>query len=97
MRSCVWSRHGGKRGIHLLKWETLIKPKEKGSANLRPAREMNWSLLAKLAWRLLTSEGSVWGEVVIAKYGLKKEDEAYLRDRQRASQIWKGAFWGQNY
>lgn len=42
----------------------------------------------------MTSEGSVWREVLKAKYGLNEEDGAHFRGRQRASQIWKGAVWG---
>lgn len=49
VRNCVWGGLGGKRGIHLLRWEILTKPKERGGVNLKTAREMNWALMAKLA------------------------------------------------
>lgn len=54
---------------------------------------MNWALLAKLAWRLLVDEGNVWVEVIKAKYGVRREDGAHLRMRQRVSQILKGILW----
>lgn len=51
-------------------------------------------MLAKLAWRLLMCEGEIWYNVIMAKYGVKVEDGAYFRVRQRASHIWKGVTWG---
>lgn len=56
-----------------MKWETLIKPKELRGANLKSAKEMNWALLPKLAWRLLTCEGEVWAENMKSKYGVRIE------------------------
>lgn len=51
-------------------------------------------MLAKLAWRLLTCGGKTWCEVLKTKYGVKVEDGAHLRARQRASQFWRGVLWG---
>lgn len=55
-RQCVWGGLNRKRGVHLINWETLIRPKDLGGANLKSAKEMNWALLAKLSWRILTGE-----------------------------------------
>lgn len=79
MRRCVWGGPAGKRGVHLVKWEMLIKPKELRGVNLKSAKEMNWALLANLARWLLTCEEEVWAEVMKAKYGVKKEDGAHLK------------------
>lgn len=49
--------------------------------NLKSAIEMNWALLAKLAWRLMTSEGEIWAEVMKAKYGVRSHDGAQLKTR----------------
>lgn len=94
VRSCVWRGYGGKRRVHLLKWETLIKPKEFRGANLMLAREMDWALFAKLAWRIMTCEGKVWRDVMKAKYGIRDGDGAHFGGRHRASQIWRGVVWG---
>lgn len=94
VRCCIWRGQGGKRDVHLLKWETLLKPKEQGGANIKSAREMNWALLAKLAWRIMAGDGEIWSNVIRAKYGVKESDGAHFRGRQRASQVWKGAIWG---
>lgn len=53
--------------------------------NLKSAKEMNWALLAKLAWILLTNEGEVWAEVMKAKYRVRLQDEAHFKLWQRVS------------
>lgn len=60
----MWGRQGGRKGIHLLRWEVLIRPKEIGGANIKSAKMMNWAMLAKLAWRLLSGESRVWSHVI---------------------------------
>lgn len=46
--SCVWGNAKAKRGVHLLDWDSLCKPKEIGGANLKSAKEMNQALMSKL-------------------------------------------------
>lgn len=97
VRSCVWVKHDGERGMHLIRWETIIKPKRLGGANLRSAEKMNWAMLAKLAWRLLKSSGETWAEVLKAKYSVAADDGACFKSKQRSSHVWKGIVWGRNY
>lgn len=93
-RRCVWGTKKGARGVHLLSWEVLRKPKELGGVNMKLAKDMNRAIMAKLAQRLLTCSGEAWCEVLCSKYGLKKEDDAHLRRKQRSSQVCRGAIWG---
>lgn len=67
VRRCVWGLDGDRRGVHLLDWMTLCRSKRSGGAGLRPAREINQAMLAKLAWRILSCRGELWREVVCAK------------------------------
>lgn len=48
-QKCVWRMNKGGRGVHLLSWEVLGKPKKQGGANLKLAKDVNHALLAKLA------------------------------------------------
>lgn len=50
--------------------------------------------MAKLVWRVLTHSGEVRCKVLCAKYGLKAEDGANLRRKQRSPEVWRGADWG---
>lgn len=94
VRSCVWAKHGGGRGMHLTRWETLTTPKSLGGANLKVAETMNWALLAKQAWRLMNCSRENLVEVLKAKYGYSADDSAFFKNKQRSSQKWKGITWG---
>lgn len=55
---------------------------------------MNHAMLAKLAWRMLCCLEDPWCEALRSKYGVKDEDSAHLRLRQRSSQVWRGVVRG---
>lgn len=94
IRRCVWAKHDGERGIHLIRWEILTKPKRLGGANLRIVEKMNWAMLAKLAWRLLKCSGETWAEVLKSKYDVSTDDGVFFKSKQQSSQVWKGITWG---
>lgn len=78
----------------MLGWDELTKPKRMGGAGIKLAQRMDGALLAKLAWRVLTSEGELWCETLRAKYGVELNDGARFRPKQRSSQVWKAVVWG---
>lgn len=65
----------------------LTKPKKFGGANLKSARDMNWSLFAKMAWWVLTKKGEVWCDVLKVKYGVQEDDDAHFKGKSRESRI----------
>lgn len=81
----MWGASSRGRGVHLINWEILCLPKEQGGANLKPSKDMNRALMAKLAWRLLKCTGSAWCDTLRKKYGVQAEDGAYFKGRQRSS------------
>lgn len=91
---CVRRKHEGIKGTHLMNQKTLIRPKRLGRVNLKATKKMNWALLAKLAWRVLNSDGEVWCEVLKSKYNVGEEDDAHFKEKHRSSKIWKGMVWG---
>lgn len=58
-RKCIWGEAEGNKGVHLLSWDCLCKPKELGSTNMKSAKDMNHVLMAKLAWRVLNNSNEV--------------------------------------
>lgn len=82
--------------MHLMNWDTLCMPKKQGGANLKSAKDMNHALMAKPAWRLLTRTRNAWIDVLWAEYGIKAEDGAQLKGRQRSSNTWRGVIWGRS-
>lgn len=59
VRGCIWWSAEERRGVHLMDWMTMCRPKRCGGANLRMAKDMNQAMLAKLAWRVLTCSGEL--------------------------------------
>ncbi|KAL8143458.1 LOW QUALITY PROTEIN: hypothetical protein V2J09_016490 [Rumex salicifolius] len=50
--------------------DMVCSPKKVGGLGLKSMQESNLAILGKLGWRLLNSHASLWGDVLIAKYGL---------------------------
>lgn len=46
-------------GLHLVAWNRVCSPKEKGGAGLRNLVDMNKALLCKWLWRFDQKEGSL--------------------------------------
>lgn len=92
-RRCVWGNLGSEWHIHLLNWEMLCWPKDKGSLGLRKADSMNKSFLAKLTWRMVTEDVVVWCEVLKGKCGLSSGEGLKFSEKQWDSRIWKGVWW----
>lgn len=84
--------------MHLISWDTLTKPKRLcmcvcRGGDLKVAQKMNWTLLAKLVWRMLNCEGELWCEALKAKYGVSKGDGDHFRTKDRMSQVRKAVVW----
>jgi len=45
-------KEGFEKKYHLVRWETITKPKEKGGLGVKDLRKMNISLLCKWWWKL---------------------------------------------
>nr|KYP48705.1 Transposon TX1 uncharacterized [Cajanus cajan] len=66
-RRFIWSGEGARK-LHLVKWETLTRPRKEGGLGVCIARNKNISLLGKLIWDLFHHTDKLWVRVVMAKY-----------------------------
>lgn len=64
IRSFIW---GGKAS-HWVNWETITKPKNRGSLGIRMARESNIALLGKHIWSLMHHSEKLWVQFLASKY-----------------------------
>lgn len=74
----MWGDDKERSSIHSVTWEKVCQPKDLGGLGLRPIRNVNQDLLAKLAWQYLKEPRSLWVRVLAAKYGKLK------------SMVWRG-------
>ncbi|PNX87107.1 ribonuclease H, partial [Trifolium pratense] len=68
-REFLWGGRNGVKKINWVKWDTICKPKHLGGLGVRDIRVVNFSLLAKWRWRLLSEDESMWKKVIKGKYG----------------------------
>lgn len=68
----LWSVPKDKKNFHLVKWDTIVYPKELWGWGIKNVFKFGKALTGKNLWISLFSIG-MWHEVVIAKY-LKYEN-----------------------
>lgn len=59
---------------------------------MRPLRQLNQVLLAKLCWRCLSKPRTLWASMLIIKYG-RREGHQFLGS-SHTSTVWTGLQWG---
>jgi hypothetical protein len=66
-RNFIW-KGANDRGVHLVGWNKIAKPKQIGGLGLRKAREANICLLGKLVWDLVQNNNKLWVNIFLNKY-----------------------------
>lgn len=68
IRDFLWGSTDEKRNMHMVKWSMVTLPKVLRGLGLHSIRDKNLALLAKLCWRLASSQDSPWAAMLAAKY-----------------------------
>ncbi|CAN1837770.1 Putative ribonuclease H protein At1g65750 [Linum perenne] len=90
IRSFIWGSHNGERKLHLLSWEKVCQPKDRGGLGIRSAKEMNFAFLMKLTWGLIQHFDALWVNVLKTKYLKHSSNVLIPRKSKRWSSCWKG-------
>ena len=69
--------------MHMISWEKVTKPKNKGGLGIQSAKGRNLTLATKLCWRMENAGNAGWAEVLKKKYSLR----AYNR-KGKQSCVW---------
>lgn len=74
IRNFLWGSTPNQRKCHLVSWDTIAKSKDCGGLGFQKLETMNEAFLAKLAWRLIQNEDSLWSQVLKYKYNISLLD-----------------------
>ena len=69
-RNFLWGSFGSDFKYHLVRWNIVKQPVDKGGLGVRDIRIFNEALLGKWLWRFLNEKGNLWRKVVASKYGV---------------------------
>ncbi|CAN1774503.1 Uncharacterized mitochondrial protein AtMg00310 [Linum perenne] len=64
----LWGKVDGKKKMHMVSWEKLCLPKEKGGLGFKDLEAFNHTLLAKQTWRLIQNPDLLLPKIYEAKY-----------------------------
>lgn len=70
-RDFLWRRNKEVGGLHLVAWDRVCTPKERGEIGIRRLQDMNQALLYKWLWRFGENKGCLWRSVVVARHGVR--------------------------
>lgn len=71
----------------MVHWSTICAPKEVGGLGIMNIKHMNWCLMAKWAWKMLTGQGGLWLDIIKHKY--LQHAPVSTASCQNGSQFWK--------
>jgi len=66
-RNFIW-KGANEKGVHLVGWNKIAKPRHLGGLGIRKAREANTCLLGKLIWDLYHNNNKLWVSIFSATY-----------------------------
>jgi len=87
-RDFFWKNSHLDKGMPLVAWDKVCRPKQLGGLGLRKTSAVNTAFLAKLGWKILTQPENFWVQHMRAKYGPPEHFFA-LRSKRTDSWVWK--------
>jgi len=66
-RDFIW-KNANHKGLNLVSWDNISRPKVWGGLGIRMARDSNIALLGKLVWDLLQGTNKHWVSILSHKY-----------------------------
>jgi len=87
-REFFWKKNNTEKGLPLVAWDRICRPKDKGGIGLRKSAAINVAFQCKLAWKILKNNDSMWVRIMRDKYILSQDFFNY-KSRQGDSNVWK--------
>lgn len=81
--------------MHLVGWSKLCQPKLYGSLGLKNLQPMNYALLIRVGWGILSSPNSYWVQMVCSKYDFHTNSHNLVFHTRHGLYLWEalGRIW----
>jgi ribonuclease HI len=89
-RDFLWGSSEDRKRMHMVGWDKVCQPRDKGGLGLHLTRSRNIALLAKLNWRVMEDAEALWSKSLKSKYCPSGIMDDRLRTRKSGSSNWKG-------
>ena len=93
VRKFWWDQRGERRKVHWVKWEDMCQHKDQGGMGFKDLTMFNEAMLAKLAWRLLHDDNSLFYKVFKARF-FPRGTILEAKDSSLAFYAWKSILKG---
>ena len=84
-RDFFWKNSSSHKGLPLVAWDKICRPKALGGLGLRKTLAVNTAFMAKLGWKMITQPENLWVQQMRAKYG---EPDLYFAARAKPADSW---------
>ena len=95
VRKFWWGQRGERRKIHWVRWDDLCRQKNDGGMGFKDLTLFNEAMLAKLAWRLLHDDNSLFFRVFKARF-FPSGTILDAKDSASASYAWRSILKGRD-
>lgn len=83
----IWEKENSKKGLHLINWDSVIKPKNQGGLHIKDLSLMWHALNEKRIFDSLNKTSNIWIKIQQAKYGEIDHWKEYTK--KNVSSGWK--------
>ena len=95
IRKFWWGQRGDRRKVHWVKWDDLCQHKNQGGMGFKDLTMFNEAMLAKLVWRLLHDENSLFHRVFKSRF-FPRGTILEAKDSPSASYAWRSILIGRD-
>lgn len=88
-RRFIWDGSSKTHRMHMVGWNIMCTDKKQGGLGFKNLDRMNYALLMKLSWGIISKSDKLWVRVLCSKYGVDSNNPPTSLPDKNGSRIWK--------